>query len=86
MMCLLIVLSDFHALLRPTQKALVGQIPAALPVFLFRCPPLDNPFLFHPYLLVEPRFPGEYYQIAHQCGVNVMDAATSSGAISPVVE
>lgn len=83
-MYLLIALSEFYSLSLPTQKALVGQIPTTLPVFLFRRPPLDTPFLFHVYLLVNPCFPGEYYLIAHLCGVNVTDAATSSGAASPV--
>jgi len=80
---LLIVLSEFRSLSSPTQKALVGQIPTTLPVFLFRRPPLDHPFLFHVYLLVEYCFPGEYYKIAHHFDVSVMDVATSSGAAFP---
>jgi hypothetical protein len=84
MLYLLMVLSGFRfPLLRPTQKGLVDQIPTTLPVFLFCRPAADDPFLLHASLLDELRFPGGFYPVGRQDGVNVTAAATSSGAIYP---
>jgi hypothetical protein len=62
MACLLWLPID-GVLRTPSQKALIDQIPATLPIDLLNYLPAYRPILFHSYLLDGAYFPEEYRKI-----------------------
>ncbi|MGD8997762.1 MAG: hypothetical protein PVH80_06600, partial [Anaerolineae bacterium] len=65
--------------LRPSQKALVGQVPAALTVHLRYHLSANYPFLLHCLLLDGNSLPGEYHIVGVLRYAGAAAAATSSG-------
>jgi len=68
---------------RPFQKALVGQVPTALSVYLLYRPSADDPLLLHRSLLDEHRLPEGYHIVQVLCHGGEVAAATSSGVGFP---